>query len=88
MKLDVGVGIQPMFVLLVGVEIVENDVKLAARTSRGNAVHEVEKFDAAPSFRVAMIFDIMNHSPDSPAVGGTAWPAAIKERRSLVEHGS
>ena len=39
-----------MFVFLVAVEIVKNDVKLAARISCGDAVHEVEKFDAATPF--------------------------------------
>jgi hypothetical protein len=34
----------------VGVEIVENDVKLAARIGCGDAVHEIEKFDAATPF--------------------------------------
>lgn len=39
-----------MFVFLVGVEVVEDDVKLSARKVRGDAVHEVEKLDAAPAF--------------------------------------
>ena len=30
-----------------GAEVVENDVKLAVRKGRGDAVHEVEKLDAA-----------------------------------------
>ena len=50
MKVDVGVGLQPMFVFLVSVEVVEDNVKLAARISRGDAVHEIEKLDAAPPF--------------------------------------
>ena len=29
MKLHVGVGLEPMFVFLVGVEVIEDDVKLA-----------------------------------------------------------
>src|SRR5260370_42466256 len=53
MKLHVGVGLEPMFVFLVGVEVVEDDVKLSARKGRGDAVHEVEKLDAAPSFRMS-----------------------------------
>src|ERR1035437_10082971 len=52
MKLHIGVGLEPMLVLLVGVEVVEDDVKLAVRKSRGDAVHEVEKLDAATSFRM------------------------------------
>ena len=43
-------GLEPMLVLLVGIEVVEDDVKLAVRKGRGDAVHEVEKFDAATSF--------------------------------------
>ena len=39
-----------MLVLLVGVEIVEDDVELAFRKSCGDAVHEVEEFDAATPF--------------------------------------
>ena len=50
MKLHIGVGLEPMFVFLVGVEVVEDDVKLAVRKSRGDAAHEVEKLDAATPF--------------------------------------
>src|ERR1019366_3011566 len=50
MKSNIGMGLEPMFVFLVGVEVVEDDVKLAVRKSRGNAVHEVEEFDAATPF--------------------------------------
>uniref|UniRef100_A0A7Z0TS96 TonB-dependent receptor plug domain-containing protein n=2 Tax=Bradyrhizobium barranii TaxID=2992140 RepID=A0A7Z0TS96_9BRAD len=35
---------------LESVEVVEDDVKLAVRKSRGDAVHEIEKLDAAPAF--------------------------------------
>jgi hypothetical protein len=35
--LHVGVGLEPMFVFLVGVEVVEDDVKLSARKGRGDA---------------------------------------------------
>ena len=34
MKLHLGVGLEPMLILLVGVEVVEDDVKLAIRKSR------------------------------------------------------
>src|SRR5438034_9720479 len=50
MKLHVGVGLEPVLVFLVGVEVVEDDVELSARKGRGDAVHEVEKLDAATSF--------------------------------------
>ena len=50
MKLHVGVGLEPVLVLLVGVKVVEDDVKLAARKGRGEAVHEIEKLDAATAF--------------------------------------
>jgi hypothetical protein len=43
-------GLEPMLVLLVGVKVVEDDVKFAVRKSRGEAVHEVEKLDAATAF--------------------------------------
>jgi hypothetical protein len=43
-------GLEPMLVLFVGVEVVEDDVKLAVRESRGDTVHEVEKLDAATAF--------------------------------------
>ena len=42
--------LEPRLVLLVGVEVVEDDVKLAVRKSRGDTVHEVEKLDAATAF--------------------------------------
>ena len=44
-----GVGLEPMFIFLVGVEV-EDDVKLAVRKSCGDVVPEVEKFDAAAPF--------------------------------------
>src|SRR6266852_5017042 len=50
MKLHIGVGLEPTFVFLVGVEVVEDDVKLAVRKVRGHAVHEVEKLDTAAPF--------------------------------------
>ena len=50
MKLHIGMGLEPMLVLLVGVEVVEDDVKLLVRKSRCDAVHEVEKLDATTAF--------------------------------------
>ena len=49
MKLHIGVGLEPMFVFLVSVEVVEDNVKLSVRKSRGDAVHEVEKPTASAS---------------------------------------
>ena len=44
MKLHVGVGLEPMFVFLVGVEVAGlRMMKLLARKGRGDVVHEVEK---------------------------------------------
>ena len=37
MKLHIGMGFEPMLVLLVGVEVVEDDVKLAVRKSRDDS---------------------------------------------------
>jgi hypothetical protein len=34
----------------VGVEVVEDDVKLSARKGRGEAIHEIEKLDTATAF--------------------------------------
>ena len=50
MKFHIGMCLEPILVLLVGVEVVEDDVKLAVRKSRGDAVHKVEKLDAATAF--------------------------------------
>jgi hypothetical protein len=50
MKLHIGMGLQPMLVLFAGVEVVKDDVKLAVRKSRGDAVREVEKLKAATAF--------------------------------------
>ena len=50
MELHIGMGLEPVLILLVGVEVVEDDVKLSARKGRGNAVHEIEKLDAATAF--------------------------------------
>ena len=45
-------GLEPVLVLLVSVEVVEDDVKLAVRKGRGDAVHKVEKLDPATAFRM------------------------------------
>jgi len=50
MKLHIGVGLEPVLVLLVGAEVVEDDVKLAVRKGRGETVHEIEKLDTATAF--------------------------------------
>ena len=47
MEMDVGVSLEPALVLLTGVEIVEDDVKLAIRKGGNGAVHEAEELDAA-----------------------------------------
>jgi hypothetical protein len=51
MKLHIGMRLEPMLVLLVRVEIVQNDVKLAFRKGCGNAVHEAKKFDTATELK-------------------------------------
>src|SRR5271156_92277 len=53
MKFHIGMGFEPILVLFVGVEVVEDDVKLAARKGRGDAVHEVEKLHTAAAFRMS-----------------------------------
>ena len=45
--MDVGVFLEPALVLLMGVEIVEDDVKLAIREGGNDAVHEAEELDTA-----------------------------------------
>ncbi len=37
MELHIGMGLEPVLILLVGVEVVEDDVKLSARKGRGEA---------------------------------------------------
>src|SRR5579862_3075069 len=49
MEMHVGVFFEPALVLFVGIEVVQDDVKLAARKGRNDAVHEAEKFDATPA---------------------------------------
>jgi len=51
MKLHIGMDLEPMLVLLMGVKVVEDDMKLAVRKSRGDAVHKVEKLNARPPHR-------------------------------------
>jgi hypothetical protein len=41
------VFLQPALVLLVGIEVVEDDVKLAIREGTNEAVHEAEELDPA-----------------------------------------
>jgi hypothetical protein len=43
MKLHIGMGLEPMLVLLVGVKVVEDDVKLLVRKSSGDGYTFVEK---------------------------------------------
>jgi hypothetical protein len=47
MEMDLAVFLEPALVLLVGVEIVEDEVKLAIREGGDEAVHEAEKLDTA-----------------------------------------
>src|SRR6476661_9509045 len=47
MKMDFGVFLEPALVLLMGVEIVEDDVKLAVREGVNKAIHEAEELNAA-----------------------------------------
>ena len=50
MELHIGMGLEPILILLVGVEIIEDDVKLPVRKGRGETVHEIKKLDAASAF--------------------------------------
>src|SRR5437016_7845646 len=47
METDFGVFLEPALVLLMRVEIVDNDVKLAIREGGNDAVHEAEELDTA-----------------------------------------
>src|ERR671938_815584 len=47
MEADLRMLLEPAIALLVGVEIVEDDVQLAVREGGNQAVHEAEEFDAA-----------------------------------------
>jgi hypothetical protein len=47
MEMDSGVFLEPGLVLLVGVEIVEDDVQLAIREGGDEPVHEAEELDPA-----------------------------------------
>jgi hypothetical protein len=47
MEVHIGAPLEPTLVLLVSVEIVQDDVKLAAREGCHDAVHEAEELDAA-----------------------------------------
>src|SRR5437764_1676264 len=44
---DVGVFLEPALVLLMGIEIVEDNVKFAVRKGCNDAVHEAEELDTA-----------------------------------------
>src|SRR5450631_3176880 len=52
MKFHIGVGLEPILVLLVGVEVAEDGVTPAVRKGHGDAVHEVEKLDTATALRM------------------------------------
>jgi hypothetical protein len=50
MEFQIGILLEPRLVRLVGTQVVEDDVKLAVWKSCCDAVHEVEKLDAAAAF--------------------------------------
>ena len=47
METDGGVFLEPALVLLMGVEVVEDDVEVAIREGGNDAVHEAEELDTA-----------------------------------------
>jgi hypothetical protein len=54
MEVHPGMLLQPTLVLLVGVEIIQHDVKLAVGKGCNDLVHEAKEFDApAPLFVLA-----------------------------------
>jgi hypothetical protein len=55
MEMDVGVLLEPALVLLVGVEVVEDDVQLPAREDGDEPVHEAEELDPAAPFRMRRV---------------------------------
>jgi hypothetical protein len=48
MEVDVWMFLEPAIALLMGVEIIEDDVQLAGREGGNHAVHEAEELDTAP----------------------------------------
>jgi hypothetical protein len=53
MEAHLGVLLEPMLILLVGVEVIDDDVKLAIRKGGNDAVHEAEKLHATAPFRMS-----------------------------------
>ena len=61
-KMNVGVSRQPAVMLgLMGIEIVEDDVKFALWIERHNLVHEVQELPPAPALSVAGNIDLAGH---------------------------
>src|SRR6516225_7343438 len=52
MEMDVRVLVQPALILLVGVEIIQDDVQLAIREGGNDALHEAEELDTAAPLRM------------------------------------
>lgn len=50
MELHIGMGLEPVLILLAGVEVVEDDAKLSARKGHSEAIREIEKLDTATAF--------------------------------------
>ena len=48
MEVDVWMFLEPAIALLMGVEIIEDDVQLAIREGGNHAVHEADELDTAP----------------------------------------
>ena len=72
MELHVRMPLEPAVVLLMSVEIVEDDVKLAIRVGRGNAVHEAEELNPPPPLGMRC-----DHSPGRDLEGGKQGRRAV-----------
>ena len=79
MRFHSGMGLEPMLVLLVRVKNVEDDVKLVVRKSRGDAVHEVEKLDAATAVGIRMVRGSLRRDKRRTVGGGDPGQKSAKE---------
>ena len=66
MEVDVWMFLEPAIALLMGVEIIEDDVQLAMREGGNHAVHEAEELDTAPPL------GMLGNNPE-PCARSNAW---------------
>jgi hypothetical protein len=84
--MDVAVFLEPALVLLMGVEIVDDDVKLAIREGGNDAVHEAEETRAGSARHAEHQRRLMPWPAADPSIGHSPEAAARAWHDHKVHH--